>query len=115
ACMLGPPAPGAGPGAEPDRPPMPDTPATEPDVAAQWLRLWRGWLRPQWPLLAIALATTLVVSGAQGAYAKLIQLVMAAFEGGDTSAAWWAPLAVIALTSIGATAQYFKDICTAHA
>ncbi len=94
---------------------MPDKPATEPDPGPPWRRLWRGWLQPQWPLLAVALGSTLVVSGAQGAYAKLIQLVMSAFERGDTSAAWWAPLAVIALTSVGATAQYFKDTCAGRA
>src|SRR5690606_39140234 len=90
--------------------PQPTTPPPP-----QLRRLWHDWMRPQWPLLLAAMLTTLVVAGTQGAYAKLIQLVMAAFESGDASAAWWAPVAVIALTSIGATAQYIKDIATAQA
>ena len=90
--------------------PQPTTPPPP-----QLRRLWHDWMRPQWTLLLAAMLTTLVVAGTQGAYAKLIQLVMAAFESGDASAAWWAPVAVIALTSIGATAQYIKDIATAQA
>ncbi len=93
--------------------------ATKPDTPSpaepQWRRLWRDWLRPQWRLLFVGIAATLVVAAAQGAYAKLIQLVMGAFESGDTSATWWAPLAVIALTSVGATAQYVKDTSTVRA
>ena len=95
--------------------PLPPDPRLKAPAVPQLWRLWRDWMRPHWMLLAAAMLTTLVVAGTQGAYAKLIQLVMAAFESGDTSAAWWAPLAVIALTSAGATAQYVKDMTTAHA
>ncbi len=94
--------------------PRPDTQLEGPS-APQLRRLWRDWMRPQWPLFAATIVTTLVVAGAQGAYAKLIQLVMEAFQSGDTSAAWWAPVAVITLTSVGATAQYIKDTTSARA
>ncbi|MFO4986949.1 ABC transporter transmembrane domain-containing protein, partial [Salmonella enterica subsp. enterica serovar 1,4,[5],12:i:-] len=43
------------------------------------------------------------------AYAKLIQQVMQGFESGAAGTVWWAPAAIIALTSVNATAQYFKE------
>lgn len=72
-------------------------------------RLWRDWLSPQWALLLVSFLLTLVVSAAQGAYAKLIQQVMHGFESGAAGTVWWAPAAIIALTSVNATAQYFKE------
>ena len=53
-------------------------------VAAALARL----AAPHWPLLAVALDDA-VVAVASAGYAKLIQLVMAAFERGDPSVIWW--------------------------
>ena len=73
-------------------PPMPDAPASP--SASPWWRLWRDWLAPHWPLLAVSLAMTWLVALATGGYSKLIQLVMTAFQDKDASVLWWGPLGV---------------------
>lgn len=85
--------------------------ATQPgdSTLVTYRRLWRDWLSPQWGLLLVSFLLTLVVSAAQGAYAKLIQQVMQGFESGAAGTVWWAPAAIITLTSVNATAQYFKE------
>ena len=90
-----------------------------PDAASPqrspFLRLWRDWLSPQWKLLAVSLAMTAVVSVASAGYAKLIQLVMAAYEARDPSVMFWGPAGVIALTAASAVGQYVKDTAGARA
>ena len=80
-----------------------------PERGNPYRRLWHDFLKPYRRLLLLALAMTAIVAGTQGAYAKLIQVVMAAFERADPSAALWAPVAVIGLASLSAVAQYFKE------
>jgi subfamily B ATP-binding cassette protein MsbA len=84
---------------------MPDA---DPTVSP-WLRLWRTWLAPHWRLLAVSLAMTAVVSVASGGYAKLIQLVMTAFQAGSAEVIWWGPAGVILLSGASAIGQYFRE------
>ena len=56
--------------------------ASRPRIPISWWRLWRGWLRPQWRLIALALVMTWVVALASAGYSKLIQMVMTAFQSG---------------------------------
>ncbi len=113
--MLGPPSAGTLPGAAPTGPPMPDSLPPVSELARPYLRLWREWLIPHWMLLALAIGMTVIVAAASGAYAKLIQLVMAAFEAKDHTAIWWAPAAVLALTTVNATAQYLRETTATRA
>ena len=87
---------------------MPD--ALTARVPSPWWRLWRGWLRPQWGLLAVSLAMTWVVALASAGYSKLIQLVMAAFQAHSPEVLWWGPLAVVGLSCANAAGQYFKEV-----
>ena len=84
------------PGAARTRSRMPDAP-TAP-IASPWRRLWRDWLAPHWPLLAVSLAMTWVVAAASAGYAKLIQLVMDGFAADASAVMVWGPLGVIALS-----------------
>jgi len=86
---------------------MPETLSAR--VPSPWWRLWRGWLRPQWKLLALSLLMTWVVALATAGYSKLIQLVMAAFQAHSASVLWWGPLGVIGLSCANAVGQYVKD------
>lgn len=74
-----------------------------------WIRLWRDWLREYRLRLALALAMTMLVALTAGAYAKIIQLVMAALEARDPAVIWWGPLTVIVITTISAFGQYYKE------
>ncbi|MEM8570075.1 MAG: ABC transporter ATP-binding protein [Pseudomonadota bacterium] len=75
-----------------------------------YLRLWQDWLKPYRAPLFIALFMAFLVAGASGAYAKVIQLVVAALQEMDPNVYWWGPLLVIVLTGINGTAQYFKEV-----
>ena len=88
---------------------MPDAASTA-SAQAPYLRLWHQWLAPHWRQLALALALTAVVAVASAGYAKLIQLVMAAYEARDPWVMYWGPAGVIALTIVNAVGQYFKEI-----
>ena len=74
-----------------------------------WMRLWRDWLHVHRWLLGLSIALTMVVAVTAGAYAKIIQLVMAALEARDPAVIWWGPLTVIVVTAISAVAQYYKE------
>jgi subfamily B ATP-binding cassette protein MsbA len=87
---------------------MPDASPARP--ASPWLRLWREWLSPHWPLLALSLAMTAVVALASAGYSKLIQLVMTAFQQGTPSVVWWGPLGVIGLSCANGIGQYVKEV-----
>jgi subfamily B ATP-binding cassette protein MsbA len=78
-------------------------------TASPWLRLWRDWLAPHWPLLAVSVAMTWLVALSSAGYAKLIQMVMAAFEAGRSDVMWWGPLGVVVLSSASAIGQYFRE------
>ena len=89
---------------------MPDLPPARP--AAPWLRLWRDWLSPHWPPLALSLAMTGVVAAASAGYSKLIQLVMIAFQTGSPEVIWWGPIGVIGLSAANGVGQYVKEVTT---
>ncbi len=88
---------------------MADRNADEVEISAAYARLWRDWLSPYRGMLAFALAMTMVVAAASGAYSKLIQLVMTALGDRDASVIWWGPLAIAVLTTCNAAGQYFKE------
>ena len=94
---------------------MPDAPQPDPVPVRPYLRLWRDWLAPHWMLMTLAIAMTVVVAAANGAYAKLIQVVMTAFEAKEQGAVWWAPAAVLALTAVNSTAQYLRETTATRA
>jgi subfamily B ATP-binding cassette protein MsbA len=83
--------------------------ADEVEFSAAYARLWRDWLSPYRGMLAFALAMTMVVSAASGAYSKLIQMVMTALGDRDPSVIWWGPLTIAVLTTCSAAGQYFKE------
>ncbi|WP_424933634.1 ABC transporter ATP-binding protein [Amaricoccus macauensis] len=74
-----------------------------------YIRLWHEWLSPYRYRLMVAIAMTMMVAAASGAYAKVIQMVVSALEETSSNVIWWGPISVIALTSMNAVGQYFKD------
>ena len=61
-------------------------------------RLWREWMRPHAPALALVLLLVALVSGATGLYPVLIKAAFDAFTARDPRAIMLAPLFVIAVT-----------------
>jgi subfamily B ATP-binding cassette protein MsbA len=88
---------------------MPESDPSEASFANAYQRLWKDWLKPHAALLTVAVAMTLLVAVVSGAYAKLIQLVMAALDSKDLSVIWWGPAGVLVLTTLNALGQYYKE------
>ncbi len=78
--------------------------------AQPFRRLWRDWLRPMGGQLALAVLLIVVVAVASGAYAKVIQWVIAGFETDPARVILWGPLAVVAVTFARGVAQYLHSV-----
>ena len=63
-------------------------------------RLWRDWMRPHARALAAVLVLVALIAGATGLYPILIKAAFDAFSARDERAILYAPLFVIAVTSI---------------
>ena len=61
-------------------------------------RLWRGWLRRYRSGVALAVLGILIGALASAGYAKMIQVIIAAFETKLPSVIWWGPLLVLGMT-----------------
>ena len=61
-------------------------------------RLWRGWLRRYRGGVALAILGILISALAAAGYAKIIQIIIDAFENRLPSVIWWGPLLVIFMT-----------------
>src|SRR5918997_5342029 len=75
-------------------------------------RLWREWMRPHAPTLALVLVVITVVAGATGLYPVLIKLAFEAFTTRDERAIMLAPLFVIAVTAAKGFALYGLTVLT---
>ena len=76
------------------------------------LRLWRDWLKPHAPTLALVLALVVLVAGATGLYPVLIARAYDAFAARDVAALAYAPLAVIAVTAVKGFALLGQTVLT---
>ena len=76
-------------------------------------RLWRINLRPYRGLIALALLLMMITGIAAASYAKVIELIISAFQSNSTSVFWWGPLAAIAFTSVKGAAQYIGEVIKA--
>jgi subfamily B ATP-binding cassette protein MsbA len=88
---------------------MPETTLAPPLSRRPFLRLWRDWLSRQRRLYALGLVMMALTAAATAGYAKLMQLVVGAFERSDFSVIWWGPLAVLALSLVSGGADYFRQ------
>lgn len=88
-------------------------PADRPNRASlsaqPFLRLWRDWLVQEKRLYLFGLVLMALTALATASYAKLMQMVVAAFETADFSVTWWGPLSVIALTIVSAVTDYLRQ------
>lgn len=90
---------------------MNDQPSTDaPAELRPYRRLWRDWLRPQRCRIALAGLMILVVAVSSGAYAKVIQQIIAGFETDPKGVVYWGPLAVVAVTLARGAGQYFHSV-----
>ena len=79
-----------------------------------YARLWRDWLKPYRSAFGLALLLMVITGIAAASYAKVIELIIAAFESNSTSVFWWGPLLAIAFTSLKGVAQFISEIIQAR-
>jgi subfamily B ATP-binding cassette protein MsbA len=79
---------------------MPRKPVVRGETLPILRRLWRDWIRPHAGQLALVLVLVIIVAGATGLYPVLIKLAFDAFSTRNEQAILYAPLFVIAVTSV---------------
>lgn len=86
------------------------------------IRLWREFLSPYWPLLALSLAAMLVYAASVALIPLGIEWIVAGFTGASSRFApttrevvVWGPIIVIALGALNAIAQYWQQRLSASA
>ena len=84
----------------------------EGDTLPLIARLWREWIRPHAPTLALVLVLIAIIAGTTGLYPILISRAYDAFAARDAGALVYAPLFVIAITSIKGFALYAQTFLT---
>lgn len=82
------------------------------DTVATIRRLWRSQMRVHWRVLAIVLFCILLVAGATGLYPVLIKHAFDAFADKNTQAILYAPLFVIAVTSVRGFSMLAQTVLT---
>ncbi|MDJ1158695.1 ABC transporter ATP-binding protein [Chelatococcus sp. SYSU_G07232] len=82
------------------------------DTVPMVLRLWRTWVRPHWPQLALVLVCIGVAGGTTGLYPVLINKAYDAFTARDERAVLYGPLLVIAVTTVRGFALYAQAVLT---
>jgi subfamily B ATP-binding cassette protein MsbA len=82
------------------------------DTVPMLLRLWREWVRPHWPTLAVSLALVVVVAATTGSYPLLINKAFDAFAARDERAVLLAPIFVIVATMVRGFAMYGQTVLT---
>ncbi len=82
------------------------------DTIATIRRLWQSQMRAHWRMLAVVLLCIGLVAGATGLYPVLIKHAFDAFTNKDTQAILYAPLFVIAVTSVRGFSLLAQSVLT---
>lgn len=82
------------------------------DILPLLRRVWDIWLRPHRATLAVVLVLIAIVGVATGLYPTLIKLAFDAFDRKDLGALAYAPVIVIAITSIRGFALFGQTVLT---
>ncbi|MCJ2034751.1 ABC transporter ATP-binding protein [Methylobacterium sp. J-068] len=82
------------------------------DILPLLARVWREWLRPHRATLLVVLVLIAIVGVATGLYPTLIKLAFDAFDKKDLAALAYAPVIVIAITSIRGFALFGQTVLT---
>ncbi len=75
-------------------------------------RLWRDWLRPHAATLVVVLVLIAVVGASTGFYPTLIKAAFDAFDAKDAAALAYAPVLVVAVTSVRGFALFAQTVLT---
>lgn len=90
------------------------TDLTAQPVASMTLarRLFRDWVKPQWPLLLTGIFLSLITAAAGSSYAGALKLSSDMIEAADPRAIWLAPVMFITLGLIRSSSLYGQTLTT---
>ena len=83
---------------------------SEPTERQPYRRLWRDWLAGQRGRVLLSFALMVVVALVTGAYAGVIQQVVAAFTTDPQGVIWWGPALIVMVTFAKGTAFYAQTL-----
>ncbi len=77
---------------------------------AGYRRLWRDWLSEHRRLIFASFGLMVITAIASAAYAKIIQLIIAAYEVADISVIYWGPVGILLIAVIKGISMYFQMV-----
>lgn len=79
---------------------------------AGYRRLWRDWLSEYRGLIFASFGLMIIAAIASAAYAKMIQLIIAAYEMADTSVIFWGPVGIVTISISKGISSYFQQVAS---
>ena len=79
---------------------------------AGYRRLWRDWLLEYRGLIFTSFGLMIIAAIASAAYAKMIQLIIAAYETADASVIFWGPVGIITISISKGISSYFQHVAS---
>lgn len=79
---------------------------------AGYRRLWRDWLLEYRGLIFASFGLMIIAAIASAAYAKMIQLIIAAYEMADTSVIFWGPVGIVTISISKGISSYFQQVAS---
>jgi subfamily B ATP-binding cassette protein MsbA len=81
-------------------------------VDAGYRRLWRDWLSEFRGLVFVSFGLMIITAIASAAYAKIIQLIITAYETSDTSVIYWGPIGILVIAITKGFSVYFQLVAS---
>ncbi len=79
---------------------------------AGYRRLWRDWLSEYRGLIFASFGFMIITAIASAAYAKIIQVIITAYETADTSVIYWGPVSIILIAISKGLSMYFQQVAS---
>ena len=79
---------------------------------AGYRRLWRDWLSEYRGLIFASFGLMVITAIASAAYAKIIQLIITAYEMADTSVIYWGPIGILLIAITKGFSVYFQLVAS---
>ncbi|OUS07141.1 hypothetical protein A9Q96_07480 [Rhodobacterales bacterium 52_120_T64] len=79
---------------------------------AGYRRLWRDWLSEYRGLIFASFGLMIITAIASAAYAKIIQVIITAYETADTTVIYWGPVSVVLIAVSKGVSMYFQQVAS---
>ncbi len=79
---------------------------------AGYRRLWRDWLSEYRGLIFTSFGFMIVIAITSAAYAKIIQLIITAYETADASVIYWGPISIVVIAVSKGLSMYFQQVAS---